>query len=266
MRPEADAEACAATTVAPSFEIRRYCVGFLKRERINGRQPSSSGPPGCAAEKRPTSKLGVSGSCCGSWRQPGNTKATASAQRAKPRPGCDARIVDTRSERVNVNIIGKAVQRSIQGMQLSCAHPGHAPAARPASHARVRAAACMYCMTVIGTALAQASPLVPAFSQQAPDAQVIAGWSSITFRKAARPTQYSLVREGDSVVVHAHAQASASGLTHAVHLDAKTFPILSWRWKIDHVLERADIARKQGDDYAARVYVTFDLDASRASF
>jgi hypothetical protein len=110
------------------------------------------------------------------------------------------------------------------------------------------------------------APLIPPFSSQSPGRQPIDGWSPINFRKSARQTSYSLVREDGAVVVHAQAQASASALTHQLLVDAKLSPILRWRWKIEHVLEHSDIFTKKGDDYPARIYVTFDLDPSRGSF
>jgi len=80
------------------------------------------------------------------------------------------------------------------------------------------------------------------------------------FGGGARPTRYSLVSDEGVVVLRADAEASASGVVREVRLDPRTHPVLSWRWKIMHVLEHADIRTKAGDDFAARVYVTFDLD------
>jgi hypothetical protein len=34
---------------------------------------------------------------------------------------------------------------------------------------------------------------------------------------------------------------------------------LAWRWKVDRVVQAADMERRSGDDYAARVYVFFDV-------
>jgi hypothetical protein len=110
-----------------------------------------------------------------------------------------------------------------------------------------------------------AAPAIPAFSSQRADAQAPRGWSPVTFRKSPRHTQYSLVTDAGTLVIRARAEASASALTHRLNGDAKQFPILRWRWKIEHLLTKSDIARKQGDDYLARIYVTFDIDPHRAS-
>ncbi len=47
------------------------------------------------------------------------------------------------------------------------------------------------------------------------------------------------------------------------HLDQT--PLLSWRWRVDRGLDISDEKVKKGDDFAARVYVMFRLDRSRAS-
>ena len=36
-------------------------------------------------------------------------------------------------------------------------------------------------------------------------------------------------------------------------------PVLSWRWKVDRVLDKARLGAREGDDFAARVYVSFDI-------
>lgn len=108
--------------------------------------------------------------------------------------------------------------------------------------------------------------LLPAFSVQRPDGQLPDGWSLVTFRKISRHSRYQLVREGDSVVVRAQAEASAAALATKVSADLRDYPILHWRWKVDHVLDKSDLRRKHGDDYAARIYVTFAYDPGHASF
>jgi hypothetical protein len=40
-------------------------------------------------------------------------------------------------------------------------------------------------------------------------------------------------------------------------VETASHPVLKWRWKIDRVVEKADLAVKSGDDFAARVYVFF---------
>ena len=48
-------------------------------------------------------------------------------------------------------------------------------------------------------------------------------------------------------------------MVHALDASPSARPVLAWRWKVDRVVDRADLARKDGDDFAARVYVFFDM-------
>lgn len=43
------------------------------------------------------------------------------------------------------------------------------------------------------------------------------------------------------------------------------YPWLQWRWKIAHLLEKGDVHSQQGDDYPARLYITFAYDPTRLS-
>jgi hypothetical protein len=90
-------------------------------------------------------------------------------------------------------------------------------------------------------------------------------WKPLTFPKIESHTRYALVHDGGATVVRADADASASGLVRELEVDLAAFPVLAWRWKVAGVLERGDVTRKSGDDYPARVYVTFAFDPERLS-
>jgi len=75
------------------------------------------------------------------------------------------------------------------------------------------------------------------------------------------PTRYRL-REWDGVhAVEAHAVNSMALLARPLQVDLEKSPVLCWRWRIDAPLQSADMTRKSGDDYAARVYLSFDVPA-----
>ena len=48
-------------------------------------------------------------------------------------------------------------------------------------------------------------------------------------------------------------------LTRPVSVNLAATPILCWRWYIDDTIAKADMTKKSGDDYAARVYLGFDI-------
>lgn len=82
----------------------------------------------------------------------------------------------------------------------------------------------------------------------------LSGWSDKGFKGR---TVYELVNDEGRTVIKAHSVRSASGLIKKIKLDTKEYPILRWSWKIEHTLKREDVTRKNGDDFAARVYVVF---------
>ena len=92
------------------------------------------------------------------------------------------------------------------------------------------------------------------------------GWKPLAFKKIPALTAYELVLDADTVVVKATSNASASGLIKEVKIDPSAFPVVRWRWKIENVLSRSDVTRKSGDDYPARLYITFEYDPNKVSF
>ena len=90
------------------------------------------------------------------------------------------------------------------------------------------------------------------------------GWEALTFPRVPRHSRYTVVRDGAGFVLRAESRASASGLYRPLDLDPRVHRVLSWRWKVEGVLARSDPRRKEGDDYAARVYVAFRYDPASA--
>jgi hypothetical protein len=93
-----------------------------------------------------------------------------------------------------------------------------------------------------------------------------ADWKPLTFNKIERHTTYGLVNDDNIVVVKAVSVASASGLTREIKINPKEYPIVQWRWKVSNILKKGDVHRKEGDDYPARIYITFEYDPSKLSF
>jgi hypothetical protein len=91
-------------------------------------------------------------------------------------------------------------------------------------------------------------------------------WKPLTFPKIDQHTIYTVTKEEEMTSIKAVSQASASGLTREIVVDLKEYPIFSWRWKVSNVLQKGDVTKKQGDDYPARVYITFAYDPRRVSF
>lgn len=88
-------------------------------------------------------------------------------------------------------------------------------------------------------------------------------WKALTFTNKAL-TSYRLVDDAGSLALEARSSAAASGLIRPLNVDAKDYPVLRWRWRVEGLIEKSNLARKQGDDYPARIYVTFAYDPKRA--
>lgn len=71
-------------------------------------------------------------------------------------------------------------------------------------------------------------------------------------------TLYRVVADEDgNAVLQADSDSSASGLIKKIEFDPNDWPRLRWRWKVSSTLAKGDARTKEGDDYAARVYVVF---------
>ena len=97
------------------------------------------------------------------------------------------------------------------------------------------------------------------FSALAPGAALPAGYRRFAFAGRARHTEYALVEDEGRTVLRARADASTSGIARDLRVDLAATPVLAWRWKATRVPAKGDLRTKAGDDYAARLYVAFDL-------
>jgi hypothetical protein len=96
------------------------------------------------------------------------------------------------------------------------------------------------------------------FSAAQPGASLPAGWSLLTLPRQ-KPPEFNLVRDGGVTVLHVRSDAAVGSAAFRLHVDPRAAGRLSWRWKVDRVLAKAHFGSKQGDDFAARVYVSFDV-------
>lgn len=82
---------------------------------------------------------------------------------------------------------------------------------------------------------------------------VLDGWKS---KKFVKTTIYDLVTIDKKVVLKAVSRSSASGMVKKVRVDLDKTPYLNWQWRIENKLDGTyDETTRQGDDYAARIYV-----------
>ena len=126
---------------------------------------------------------------------------------------------------------------------------------------RTHAAALLFLM-VAGCATTTPGPsrsaADPAPFSLARPGETLTSWLPYRLMRLKRMTEYALVDYGGTTVMKAIANASASGLRHAVSVDLTSMPWLQWRWKVPQIIEGANNTEAHVEDSPARVIVTFE--------
>jgi hypothetical protein len=91
-------------------------------------------------------------------------------------------------------------------------------------------------------------------------------WRPLAFPKVSQRTVYTSVELDGREAVRAESRCSASALLLRLEaLDLERTPRLRWEWRVERDLAVANHRIKEGDDFAARVYVLFEFRAEGAS-
>ena len=98
------------------------------------------------------------------------------------------------------------------------------------------------------------------------DSAIPAPWKVERIDQRIPATEYA-IRDWEGVTaVEARADKSMALLARPLEVDLQKTPILCWQWRIDAPIASADMSKKSGDDYAARVYLNFDVPADQLDF
>lgn len=89
------------------------------------------------------------------------------------------------------------------------------------------------------------------------------GWRPLVFGNIENHTAYFLTKQNERTVVQAVSNGGASGFYKQTNISPKDFPMINWQWKVANILESADLSKKEGDDYPARIYISFYYDPER---
>jgi hypothetical protein len=124
---------------------------------------------------------------------------------------------------------------------------------------------------LLALAVAAAGPLLPAraaddaaitpFSSAAPG-EPPAAWKFATLPRK-NPTRYAIVDLGGTKVLKVEAEDSYGNLVHATHAHFGEQGTIAWRWRVDKLVEGADIKVRSGDDAPAKLCVFFAFDATK---
>ena len=128
-----------------------------------------------------------------------------------------------------------------------------------------RVLALLACAAAALGARAIALDAIAPFSAAEPGTGLPPGWYILALPRKKEPT-FTLVRDGGVTVLHVRSESAVGSVAHHLNVDPRVANRLTWRWKVDHTLEKGDLGTKEGDDFAARVYVSFDVPAESLSF
>jgi hypothetical protein len=98
-----------------------------------------------------------------------------------------------------------------------------------------------------------------------PAAAWSAPWRLADIPKLKAPAR-SLVEQDGRQVLRIEADSAAGGLLHPLDLPGDRAWQLSWQWRSERRLDKARFASREGDDYAARVYVLLDYPLDSLAF
>jgi hypothetical protein len=99
---------------------------------------------------------------------------------------------------------------------------------------------------------------VSGLSSELPPGKLPAHWEMQSFPSITTQTKYRIVTDSQyGAVIRAEAVASAAGLIRRISVDPHEFPNLTWSWKVSKILPGSAVGRPEGDDFPARLLVSF---------
>lgn len=90
-------------------------------------------------------------------------------------------------------------------------------------------------------------------------------WSPVFFPKIKSHSTYSIATGPKGSHLMAVSNASASGISYNGEFDVYEHPSVRWRWKVQNIYAKGDARVKSGDDYPARIYITFKYNPKAAN-
>jgi hypothetical protein len=118
---------------------------------------------------------------------------------------------------------------------------------------------------VATAALGADSISISAFSAAPAGSTLPKGWSRVSL-PYGNHSDVRIVADEGAHVLRVKSDHAFGSVAYPMTADSARTPILSWRWKVDRVVESARLERKDGEDFAARVYVSFEYPEDRLSF
>ncbi len=101
------------------------------------------------------------------------------------------------------------------------------------------------------------------FSTAMPNGGYPPGWEPYVLRRDRRATQYGLATINGQTVLRATANDASASAICRVEIAPTESPWLTWQWKVDRLVENANVSLDDFDDSPTRVFIAFDGDQLR---
>ena len=105
---------------------------------------------------------------------------------------------------------------------------------------------------------------ITAFSSAAPG-EPPATWKFATLPNKA-PTRFLVTDLNGARVLKVEADNSYGNLVHAMRVASSERTTVAWRWRVDKLIDEADLKVRAGEDSAAKMCVFFAFDAAKLPF
>lgn len=92
-----------------------------------------------------------------------------------------------------------------------------------------------------------------------------AAWKFATLPNKA-PTRFSIVDLGGARVLKVDSQDAYGNLVHALRAEVSERSVLAWRWRVDQLIDAADLKVRSGEDSPAKLCVFFGFDGAKLPF
>ncbi|MEP6873168.1 MAG: DUF3047 domain-containing protein [Burkholderiales bacterium] len=89
-----------------------------------------------------------------------------------------------------------------------------------------------------------------------------AAWKFATLPRK-EPTKFSVVELGGARVLKVEAENSYGNLVHGLHAQVTERSTLTWRWRVDKLVDDADLKQRSGDDSPAKLCLFFAFDTTK---
>ena len=120
------------------------------------------------------------------------------------------------------------------------------------------------CTALAWPVLAADEAAIKPFSSAAPG-EPPAGWKFTNLPNKAA-TKFSVVDLNGARVLKVEAEDSYGNLVHGLHVQPGEHSMVAWKWRVDKLIDNADLKVKSGEDSPAKVCVFFAFDAAKLPF